>query len=255
MPTNPFILPVFRPKLTDMCFCGSGELFGWCCASEEPDRDPPHGVHVVKGFVEPGTCARWVDQLERQSRTRSDLYDHDRSSAASVQTTVGHGRTSEYVDVGGLRAEIDQAVARALRQSEALFGRNVEWFELPRVLRYGPGQHYGVHADNCHRERHENFWTKKADRDVSLLIYLNEDFTGGGLQFEKFRYVYQPKLGDLLLFPSDNRYKHGANPVQAGIRYVIVSWAAFTDEPRIYPKPPGAVIPMSNFASPDEELA
>lgn len=247
MSTHPFIYPVFRPRLTDPCFCGSGELFGWCCASEEPDRDPPHGVHIVRAFLDPGMCARWVETLEGQPRTASDLYDHARSSGTQVRATHGKGRTSEYVEVGPLQEEIDREVARALRHCDSLFGRAVEWFEKPRVLRYGPGQHYGTHADNCHRERHENHWTKKADRDVSLLIYLNQAFTGGGLHFEKFRYTYQPRMGDLLMFPSDNRYKHGAMPVESGLRYVAVSWAAFVGEPRIYARPPAVVVPMSRF--------
>lgn len=245
MQTNPFTFPVFRPQPLDPCFCQSGELFGWCCGSEEPDREPPHGVQVVRGFLDRALCERWVQALEGARRTRSGLYDHSRSSGARVARKTGAGRTSEYVETGELQGDIESEVRRAFRASEAAYQRAIPWFERPRVLRYEPGQHYGVHADNCHRERNENYWTKKADRDVSLLIYLNEEFTGGSLAFEKFRYTYQPKVGDLLYFPSDNRYKHAANPVESGIRYVVVSWAPFEDEPKIFREPPAVVVPMA----------
>ncbi len=253
VPANPFVYPVFRPNLTDMCFCHSGELFGWCCASEEPDRRPPHGVHIVPRFLDSGTCKVWIAALSNRPRTASSLYDHERSTATRLKTKTGKGRTSEYIDVTPIRQALDQAVARAFGLAPKLFGREVEMFELPRVLRYAPGQHYGIHADNCHRERHQNFWTKMVDRDVSLLMYLNQDFTGGGLAFEKFRYVYQPSAGDLLMFPSDNRYKHGALPVESGIRYVAVSWGAYLDQPRLHQKHPGIVLPMSDFQFTNED--
>jgi predicted 2-oxoglutarate/Fe(II)-dependent dioxygenase YbiX len=81
------------------------------------------------------------------------------------------------------------------------------------------------------------------DRDISLLIYLNEDYTGGGLSFMNFNYHLRPKTGDMLAFPSDNRYEHQAEEVQSGIRYVIVSWAAFNGSKRVLDSPPpGSII-------------
>lgn len=172
-----------------------------------------------------------------------------------MKTAVMKGRTSQKVHVGPLREPINLEVARAFHHAGILFGRDVEWFERPKVLRYGPGHHYGTHADNCHRERSQNFWTKKIDRDVSLLMYLNEDFEGGSLTFEKFAYEFQPRVGDLVLFPSDNRYKHGANPVKSGVRYAVVSWGAFVGEPRVHPTPLAVTVPMSDYPKPGPEPA
>jgi hypothetical protein len=252
MPQSSFTYPVFRPKKTDMCFCGSGELFGWCCASDSPERNPPHGVHIVRGFLPPDRCRSWVSVLERQPRQPSGVYDANRSGGSELKATTMQGRTSSKVAPGPLTDEMNLTVAKAFRQAGSLFGRELEWFELPKILRYGAGNYYGVHADNCHREKHQDFWTKMIDRDVSLLIYLNDDFQGGSLWFEKFNFEYQPRAGDLLLFPSDNRYKHAANPVQSGIRFVLVSWGAFADEPRVLAKPPGTVLPMTDFTFTDQ---
>jgi predicted 2-oxoglutarate/Fe(II)-dependent dioxygenase YbiX len=142
---------------------------------------------------------------------------------------------------------LNRIVAQSFQHTAALYGREIEWFEKPKVLRYGPGNYYGVHADNCYRARTDNFWTKKIDRDISLLIYLNEDFEGGSLSFEKFFYSFQPRVGDLVLFPSDNRYKHCANPVRSGTRYAVVSWGAFLGEPRVHATPIAKHVLMSGF--------
>ena len=70
---------------------------------------------------------------------------------------------------------------------------------------------------------------KKADRDVSLLIYLNNDFEGGDLRFNYFNYTFSPRKGDVVLFPSDHRYMHEAQLVSKGTRYVIVSWGSTSE--------------------------
>jgi len=247
MSSSPFIYPVFRPQPGDACFCGSGQPFGQCCGSSKRKREPPFGVHIVRGFVDAQLCREWVRVLEQQPRSVSGVFDARRSGDGAMRTAQGSGRTSEDVAQGPLAQALNAAVARAFHHATERYGREFEWFEKPKVLRYGAGNHYGVHADNCHRERGQDFWTKMIDRDISLLLYLNQDFGGGSLSFQKFNYAHQPRAGDLVMFPSDNRYKHAANPVTSGIRYVVVSWGAYSDEPKIPGGHPGTVIPMAAF--------
>ena len=57
---------------------------------------------------------------------------------------------------------------------------------------------------------------KIEDRDYSMLLYLNDDFEGS-LRFEFFNFTYQPRKGDLLIFPSNCLYLHEARKVEEGI--------------------------------------
>ena len=77
------------------------------------------------------------------------------------------------------------------------------------------------------------------DRDLSVLIYLNDDFEGGEVNFSNFGFDIKPSSGLLIAFPSDHRYLHAAQLVTSGVRYAIVSWAAIIGGPRA----PGALIP------------
>ena len=115
----------------------------------------------------------------------------------------------------------------------ATVARRIAWFENPQILRYEPGGLYGPHADSDHFIPEEGIWKKVIDRDVSILLYLNQQFEGGELSFRQFNYLYRPQAGDLLFFPSHGQYAHQALPIKLGIRYVIVSWAAFREEPRV----------------------
>ena len=84
------------------------------------------------------------------------------------------------------------------------------------------------------------------DRDLSIIIYLNGDFEGGHLDFPNFGFRLKPQSGMLACFPADHRYVHSARPVESGVRYILVSWAAVRGTPRVNKEMPGSGVPMSS---------
>lgn len=232
----------FKPVDSDPCFCASGRSFGECCGTRSEPRKPPVGTHLIPGFLETATCGKWVARLEQQPRLRAKTMDFNRSTPGSVVYVEDPSRVCYEVKAGVLRKQINDCITKGFRLAAAKAGRSLAWFETPYILRYQPGGFYHRHADNCQVDRPSNTWYRVRDRDLSLLIYLNEDFTGGGLSFINFNYHYRPRTGDLLVFPSDNRYEHQAEVVQSGVRYVIASWAAFSDSRRVCAGPPQGAI-------------
>lgn len=86
-----------------------------------------------------------------------------------------------------------------------------------RVLRYGKGAEYRAHHDHGPGNR----------RVLSLVSFLNDDFTGGQLEFPKFDVTVQPEKGACVLFPSNFPYLHVAHPagVEDGtVKYSLVTW-------------------------------
>jgi predicted 2-oxoglutarate/Fe(II)-dependent dioxygenase YbiX len=155
------------------------------------------------------------------------------------------GRVTDVVQQGDLTGLIETTVERAyLQHVTAALGEPIAWMETPQVLRYEAGGLYGPHADSDHFNPASGLWHRVLDRDASLLLYLNQDFEGGELSFAQFNYRYKPRRGDLLFFPSHGHYAHQALPVTAGVRYVIVSWAAYRNSPRVQPLPPEARIQL-----------
>lgn len=237
-------VPRFAPADADPCFCGNALKFSECCGSRAGDRKLPAGVLVVHNFVDPGQCARWMSRLENQPRRRARVFDHVRSKPGAPVYIEDPVRVCDDVTPGVLRKAINDKVAEGFRLALESTHRKLEWFETPRILRYQPGGNYLHHADSCHLDVATNTWYRVEDRDLSLLMYLNDDFTGGGLTFVNFHCHFRPRAGDLLVFPSDNRYEHQAEVVQSGIRYAIASWAAYSDTRRVRPRPPGGAIPF-----------
>ena len=64
------------------------------------------------------------------------------------------------------------------------------------------------------------------DRDpLTCVVKLNDDFTGGGTYFPKYKTLVQPKqIGHAIIHPGQLTHRHGARPVLTGERYIIVSF-------------------------------
>ncbi len=82
------------------------------------------------------------------------------------------------------------------------------------MLRYSTGQEYKAHADGG----------TGLGRAISAIVYLNDDYEGGEVEFVNFGVKIKPKPGMLLLFPSTYPYTHVAHPVKDGTKYAIVTW-------------------------------
>ena len=86
---------------------------------------------------------------------------------------------------------------------------------LPRDLRfyaYDPGQRFKMHKDGP--------WLEDGlSSQLTLLIYLNEQFEGGATDFRAFKVT--PRTGDALLFVHDTW--HEGQEVTRGTKYVLRS--------------------------------
>ena len=92
------------------------------------------------------------------------------------------------------------------------------WREGIQILEYRPGQKYNFHHDAA---------TGKAmvehERTLSIILYLNEGFEGGGTEFIK-KQVLKPKPGHAIMFPSNWCYPHAGQEVISGKKRIAVTW-------------------------------
>jgi PKHD-type hydroxylase len=100
-----------------------------------------------------------------------------------------------------------------------------------QIGQYPKGGHYDWHVDGLGIDpinAPNNKLLHGRTRKISMVVWLNEGFQGGGFQFHE---VYQgknvinlikPKQGTIIMFPS--WMMHRVTPVKKGIRYSMVSW-------------------------------
>lgn len=224
-----------------------GKAMAAFCASEPPgqaaglDWAPP-GLLVVENFLDPDTCTRWREVFDRQQTTPATVQDTTRRNPdGSPVYRLDRQRITEFVPKAELEYEIHRVLQGACRDVIAPhYGRALEWMSYPGVLKYRPGGEYKSHADSEQWDVASRRWVRTMDRDYSMLLYINGDFEGGTLYFNNFDVRLAPAPGMLVVFPSDHRYMHAAEPITAGERYAIVCWTTARDTPRVNPPLPGS---------------
>ena len=61
-------------------------------------------------------------------------------------------------------------------------------------------------------------------RVLSVLLYLNDDYEGGEIEFRNSGLKFKPEAGSVLFFPSNFLYVHEVYPVTRGPRYALPNW-------------------------------
>lgn len=243
------LTPDIRPDPIDTCFCGSDQLFKTCCGSTKSRRPAPYGVFVEKNYLNKNIIKELIAYAEKQQGERMLVIDKKTSTADNIVKVKHHKRNSDRIEMGKYQNTINQFVKTAFTDlAKKHLHCELDWFETPQLMRYETGGNYLAHADNENMDAKTRTWSRVMDRDLSLLIYLNDEFLGGKLRFDKFNFRILPKPGMTVLFPADNRYMHTAEEVKAGVRYVIVSWASVKGIKKIASKPPQSIIPINYSA-------
>ena len=87
-----------------------------------------------------------------------------------------------------------------------------------RINRYLKGGFMSSHVDNIHHSHGQIYGYPQ----VSVLIFLNDDYKGG--EFVVADKLYRPEKGSAIVFPSNFMFPHEAKKVTKGIRWSIVAW-------------------------------
>lgn len=241
---NALFTPSFSPSRNEPCFCGTGKKFKSCCGKNAPSRKPPHGIYLQKKAITLEANNRLLVTAEQAEKTWLTTGSVDPKSG-EVSYQRDSTRVTEFAQLDDQQRYLDDLIQCIwLETVQRKFKVDIAWFEQPHVLCYQADGFYGAHSDSEHFHPQSQQWERKVDRDLSLLLYLNADFEGGKLHFVNFDYRYTPRAADLVVFPSDQRYRHQAEKVTSGQRYCVVSWASVKGGLRANPEPPANAIPI-----------
>jgi hypothetical protein len=97
----------------------------------------------------------------------------------------------------------------------------LNYWEAFNFIKYGKNQHFNVHSDHGY----------SYVCVLSSVGYINDDYEGGELFFDKLGVKVKPRAGDLYLFPSSFIYSHAAMPVTSGTKYAIVTMLDYQEAP------------------------
>lgn len=79
------------------------------------------------------------------------------------------------------------------------------------ISKYSTGKSMGPHVDD---------YNDGDDPNISVVLYLNDDYEGGEINFPKQDVTIKPEAGSIVIFPSVDPYYHQSMPVVSGIKYM-----------------------------------
>jgi predicted 2-oxoglutarate/Fe(II)-dependent dioxygenase YbiX len=149
----------------------------------------------------------------------------DEGAPEPAEILVGHEVASEVRRAVSI--EVDQATIEDVERRLDAYRDAIAGFFDVRLggregagfLRYGPGGFYRPHRDRADAAS----WPGASRRRIALVIFLNDDFSGGTLRLlEDEPTDVAPRAGTLVAFPATAL--HEVRPVHSGTRDVVVDW-------------------------------
>lgn len=145
------------------------------------------------------------------------------------ENIVTEYRTSNtFPDDGRLHWVRDRMFNFVLPRFWFLRDYSISCVEPIQCQRYNVGQEYKPHFDYFN---HINLpAVTDNDRIATMILYLNDDFTGGATSFNSLGKEYQPKVGSALFFeynymPELNIFTyHAGCPVMSGEKRILTLW-------------------------------
>lgn len=129
-----------------------------------------------------------------------------------------------------------EAELKTLIQTEAQDKSHVVTIIEPvQIIRYDERDEFQLHLDQCEKDepgcQAENKDWNDTQRDLSVVVYLNEDFQGGETWFPHHQDLkIKPQAGHVLMFTNrlgdkvDQQQQHASLPVLQGSKWIAVTW-------------------------------
>lgn len=194
-------------------------------------------VLIYRHAIDPSDLRSLVEHVTHAPQTASLVSNFDETLDAEWVVNKAIRDTQHVHLTDSVNEQLERIVDASIRDHiEPFYGVRVRDMEPLQILRYGLGGHYIPHVDAETLYKDDDgleLWEKTLDRDLSLVYFLNDDFSGGELVFPALDLVIEAEAGTLVCFPSDHNFVHGVNAVTAGDRYTVVTWARVEGTPSI----------------------
>jgi hypothetical protein len=175
-------------------------------------------IYYYKGILQ---RPEYIVKLIEQNNSNSDLIS-DWVPWQSSDGDYTFGRTKRinfehYPNSSDESKFIYGSILSAIRLAGVFYARNKN-INLGKqspisISKYDEGKFMGPHTD------------EKTGAHISGVLYLNDNYSGGELEFPNQEFSIKPEAGSMIVFPSIGEYIHDPKPAYGGERYICpVFW-------------------------------
>ena len=165
--------------------------------------------------------SQYIINLINQNHTRSSVVE-----GVSDRTAISDYRTSSTSNLD----MNDPVISKINNKIADLLNLDVNKGEAIQGQMYEVGQYFKPHHDYFTGAGYDMHCKASGNRTHTLMVYLNQDFEGGGTNFPKINQIVLPETGKALWWENmingelQESSLHEGMPVTAGKKYIITSW-------------------------------
>lgn len=118
-----------------------------------------------------------------------------------------------YNECREIEKEITDSIIAVSKDYESMHpGLDIGMLCPLSISKYFVGSMMGKHTDT-----HDD----DEGKTVSVVLYLNDDYTGGEIELPDHDIVVKPTPGSIVVFPSRKPYFHQSNTIISGEKYIV----------------------------------
>jgi len=194
-----------------------------------------YGIHLYRNAIKKEDCINLINDLEKEISlgipqirwSNAQVNDSEEVSHARNCLDLRFKRENlgkqlpENKALYDIHTKVEIALDKCLRHYESLWHLQMQYKEAFNFVKYLPGKYFKVHAD------HGPYYVCT----ISAVVYLNDDYEGGEIQFGRHGLTIKPEAGDILINPSTYVYEHASLEIRSGIKYAVVIMTDYNDIP------------------------
>jgi len=192
-----------------------------------------YGIHLYKSAIKKQEALKIIEDLENEISLGipniqwSGAQVNDKENVNDVRNCLDLKFKKENLGANlpkndmllDIHNRVEKDLDKCLNHYESLWHLKMHYKEAFNFVKYLPGKYFKIHGD------HGPYYTCT----VSAVIYLNDDYDGGDIEFVRQGLIVKPGAGDIIIFPSNYVYEHASLEVRSGVKYSVVIMTDYND--------------------------
>jgi hypothetical protein len=192
-----------------------------------------YGIHLYRNAIKKEDALKIIQDLENEISLNipgiewSGAQVNDQENINDVRNCVDIKFKKEDLGLAlpknsmllDIHTRVEKELDKCLNHYESLWHLKMYYKEAFNFVKYLPGKYFKIHGD------HGPYYTCT----ISAVIYLNDDYEGGEIEFIRHGLTIKPKAGDIIIFPSNYVYEHASLEVKSGVKYSVVVMTDYND--------------------------
>jgi len=177
-------------------------------------------MEEVNNFLTPKECQHLISLIDaNHSRSSVVVGGTDGTDVTDHRTSSTSNLDMNDPTVSGIQRKIADYLKLDIKKGEALQGQV-----------YDVGQYFKPHNDFFSGPAYDMHCKASGNRTHTFMVYLNDNFKGGGTNFTALNKTIEPETGkgvwwhDLKDGEEQHQYMHEGVAVDEGNKYIVTSW-------------------------------